>query len=477
MGSHGDDKRIRTAGGGPLARIIRRNSAPSVGVYLREVARASIAASLMLGASGCSQLQQGPGGGGVDAGPDARIVDAAPDAPEGIDAAGPPFAEFLCEGGSPLLVQGIDAATDVDYLAAYEAQPFELPTSTLVDAVGTPCATATDMEACLATLDGREDEWRNHLVTTTGDDVGVLVDGEEVRAFVGPVDTPQEAVLLAWHAGYRITCDEPEQYGVREVDGGYEVLAIRTSDCPIERHRVLLFVASDGTVEELASEVIERTEACVGRRPPGLRPADDVPKGEAVGLHFATVARLEASAVIAFDLLARELEALGAPAELVDQARSAARDEIRHAETMTGLARRFGQEPLRARVEPGPPRSLRELAFDNAAEGCVRETFGALVGAHQAGTAADGAVAEAMRTIAEDETRHAELSWAIAAWAEPQLSAADRVRLEGTRRRAVLDLRAEVGMHPDPHLASVAGLPSAAVAVAMVDRLARDLWS
>lgn len=48
------------------------------------------------------------------------------------------------------------------------------------------------------------------------------------------------------------------------------------------------------------------------------------------------------------------------------------------------LAARYGATAPRPRVERAPVRSLEDIAVENAVEGCVRETFGALVGAWQA---------------------------------------------------------------------------------------------
>jgi hypothetical protein len=46
------------------------------------------------------------------------------------------------------------------------------------------------------------------------------------------------------------------------------------------------------------------------------------------------MAQLEAASIVAFDRLARELDAHGAPAELVAEARRAKTDEVRHARTL-----------------------------------------------------------------------------------------------------------------------------------------------
>jgi rubrerythrin len=467
--ARGRPQHFASASEGLLARIIRRNSAPTVGVYLREVARASLAASLLHGAVGCARdhsLSHLDGG----------MPDAIVDADTWVDAAGPPFSAPLCDGDRLLLLAGMDLPSQPDFVGAYGARPFESPMFELMDWLGSACATATDVAACEQALGDSGDVWVSHLRTTDGDDVEVLSTREAVVSFIGGVDTAQKAVLLAWQAGYHIACDDSGRYGVREAEGGYEVLAIRTNDCPIERHHVLLFVGHDGTVEERASALIESTEACIGRRPPGLRPAEPTEGPVTVGEHFARIARLEAAAVTAFEVLAEELEQLGAPAALVRQTRQAAQDEVRHTQLMAELARRFGGYPGEARIEPRPLRSLRELALDNAAEGCVRETFGALVGTYQVEAAEDPAVARTMRVIAEDETRHAELSWAIAAWVEPLLSAEDRAAVDAATRRAVVQLRAEASLPVDSQVASVAGLPHPLAAVTMVDRLSRDLW-
>ena len=66
-----------------------------------------------------------------------------------------------------------------------------------------------------------------------------------------------------------------------------------------------------------------------------------------------------------------------------------------------------------------------------------------------------------MTAIAEDETRHAELSWSIARWAEPRLDEAARERITGARRAAALSLIEESRCPPPPELVQVAGLPVA----------------
>jgi hypothetical protein len=213
------------------------------------------------------------------------------------------------------------------------------------------------------------------------------------------------------------------------------------------------------------------TSAVCGRRPEDLQvgPGD----GTTTGAYLAECAALEAASVHAFRILARELDTCGAPAPLAAAARSAARDEIRHARLMRALARRHGGAPCALRVPRARPRPLAAIARENAVEGCVRETFGAVMAHIQARTAADPAVRVVMGGIAEDETRHAQLGWAVHEWASVQMSRFERHALLRDRQAAVEALRAEYAAgHPSPAL----GIPAAPVATALIDELSRTLW-
>jgi hypothetical protein len=221
----------------------------------------------------------------------------------------------------------------------------------------------------------------------------------------------------------------------------------------------------DGGVQPLSCTF---AQLCEGRRPAGLALRSS--RARAVtGRYFATVAQLEEASVYAFHHLATELRAHGAPRSLIARAEAAAEDETRHTRATGALARRFGARPVRARVKLGPIRELAAIAEENAVEGCVRETFGALVAGWQARAAIDPVVRRSMRAIAADEERHAELAWAVDAWASRRLGRDLREIKEQAARS--LDLR-----EPDRELVSLAGLPPASAARALYDH-ARSLWS
>lgn len=196
----------------------------------------------------------------------------------------------------------------------------------------------------------------------------------------------------------------------------------------------------------------------LGRRPAGLEQAA-ASDGCAVGQYFASAAHLEAASVHAFRVLGRELAAHGAPRALVAAARRALRDEVRHARVTRRFARAHGCRPAPVAVPRTSPRSIEAIAVENAAEGCVRETFGALLGTWQARAASDPAVRRMMATVAVDETRHAELAWNVDAWSRTTLDGAARRRVRAARAAAVAQLAVDIEVPPAAELVERIGLP------------------
>jgi hypothetical protein len=147
------------------------------------------------------------------------------------------------------------------------------------------------------------------------------------------------------------------------------------------------------------------------------------------------------------------------------------RDEIRHARSMGALARRDGSRVQAPIVDPIPHRSLEAIAIENVIEGCVRETYGALVATWQSMRARDREVRGAMKKIARDETRHAALAWKVHRWIERRLDRATLARLDDARRTAIATLRAELVIEPDFQAIRDLGLPSSTQAIALLDAI------
>lgn len=180
---------------------------------------------------------------------------------------------------------------------------------------------------------------------------------------------------------------------------------------------------------QMATAMCATGYACLGRKVEGL----ETPRQ---GDWLARAAWLEAASVHAFVRLARELEAHGAPAELVARAKASARDEARHARIMRKLARKHGSRVPRVIPTDMPVRGLESIARENAVEGCVGETLGALLAAHRALSDSDPEMREAMAAIAPDELRHAALGWAVAEWVHANLADDARARVRAARDEA-----------------------------------------
>jgi hypothetical protein len=168
-------------------------------------------------------------------------------------------------------------------------------------------------------------------------------------------------------------------------------------------------------------------------------------------------ARYEYASVASFARSALQLMALGAPAELVAASQAASLDEIEHARLCFALAGRFSARELRAgalSVEAFANAELGDLAVENVLGGCVGETVAALTAVEQLGVATDPEVRAALERIAEDEARHAELAWRIAAWTA-------LVGGPGVRARMTAAFESALGVRPG----NSAVLPLEAVAM------------
>jgi hypothetical protein len=383
-------------------------------------------------------------------------------AADGIDL--DQFTENLCDGSYQIL-DAVVPAEAVDYLELrgattypWDEEPSWVNQRTL-DASGKRCSGASDEPACEAAFESLplESEIVRHdfdasaehlsLAYTRADGVDAVRTQAGLDAFLGSIDAPGDAALLAALRGHTLVCDAGNDVGAHR--DGFVVHTRTGGGCglgdDIKEHVVL--VRPDGSIEVIESALIEKAEpgCAVGRLPAGLcRPRARRASANPVGSFLAEVAQLEAAAVSAFGQLHRELRLHGAPRRLVASARAAIGEERRHARVMARLARRHGGEPRSPRVEPTRPRSLSSMAIDNAAEGCIRETYGALVAMRQARRARDPIVRRALRGIARDELRHATLSWDLAEWAKTRMSVGERSRVRRAGREALERLEVEL---------------------------------
>jgi len=143
----------------------------------------------------------------------------------------------------------------------------------------------------------------------------------------------------------------------------------------------------------------------------------------AAGLRDAWLAdaAAEHASIASFARFSMDLLVCGAPPELVTDAHRAAIDEVEHARLCFGIASSladgvFGPGPLDL-AGAQPSATLADAVAAAVVEGCIGETTAALLAQTAAGRARHGHVRDALATIAEDETRHAELAWRFVRWA------------------------------------------------------------
>jgi bacterioferritin (cytochrome b1) len=402
---------------------------------------------------------------------------------------------------------GVTPSEPVDYLAVRTdtnppgSEP-TVPPETTVER-GTPCATAQDKAACKSKLDALRpadlqspkgvDFFQGHYVVfTRGDEVGAITAIADLQTFLAPFENPKDgALLLEEFTEHRVSCDGSN---ARAAGKGFEFRTETGVACGSGTHldANIVAISPAGAISIVKTERLEDGDdnCAIGRRPEGYVP---IARGASLGEYLAMSAELEASSVPAFRRLARELRAHGAPPELVSRAVKAARDEIRHARLTRRLAQRFGGAPELPKIGKLPVRSLEAIAEENAREGCVRETFGALLASVQAHRAADAGIRAAMEAIAVDETEHAALAWDVAAWLETQLDGAARAVARQAKQSAYASLLDHVGAAASPREGESAprsaaarlaatdvlqlGLPSPREELQLLQGLARELFA
>jgi hypothetical protein len=321
-------------------------------------------------------------------------------------------------------------------------------------------------------------------------DVPATPDVPSVRDVPAVQDVPVLADVATGDAGCAVTpntesCNERVRYacGIPELPDGMNNVGLDVAQCtrlcalayPMGGRPDTSCSAYRETPGQ-AAVIVNCALCAIGRRTQDFA-AQDGAGADLVGRYFAVAAQLEAASVAAFRTLGAELRAHGAPEDLVAEAARAADDERRHARSTAAIARARGCEPPRVRLTPASPRGRAEMAMENAVEGCVRETFGALVAHWQRAHAEDQSIRAAMDVIAEDETRHAALAWSVAAWLDGTLSAEDRDAVRAARDAAVDALAQDLDAEVPEALTRAAGMPPRRVSLALLDGLRGGRWA
>jgi hypothetical protein len=165
-----------------------------------------------------------------------RALQASVIAPVALAGCGPDTTGYVpveCDN-SQFSVRGLQPSVipDVIELRSVSSRQFD-PNATAmpfkVSTQGTPCATASQPATCqssfdsLAPMSGFAAECLQlcidyHLATTKGDEVKAVATLDELKTFLGPIDTPQEALFIAFANGYRLTCGQTDRGAARRTE-------------------------------------------------------------------------------------------------------------------------------------------------------------------------------------------------------------------------------------------------------------------
>ena len=171
----------------------------------------------------------------------------------------------MCTRG-PTGVGALSPGDPVDFLELHGAFG-------ATERVGERCSGASDRAACedaLANLltpptwttrtGGGAPAPGEYLVYTRGDEVGA-VGADSIASFLAPVDDVAEAAFLgAIETKGQVDCDAPSAV---QVEGGFELLMIRTETCggAVTENRV--FVGQDGSTEILERALVREGEEII----------------------------------------------------------------------------------------------------------------------------------------------------------------------------------------------------------------------
>jgi hypothetical protein len=230
------------------------------------VLRFFVLASVSLVAACGAQTEESTPSGASPAG--------SPEAPSLADAEDMPRPSF-CTGPSgqdvgAALFAGLAPSKAPDYLARRQYGG-ELPgglTEELhtVEERGTLCSGATDATACKEAYAALKPPARfgDHLCFTRGDGVGCLATKTDAMAFLGTIDSVEEAIFIAQYDGYGATCNDYRIFtrATQLADGTFRLALLKGTGCNSETMRALVDVSQDGNVVERDAKQVDVAQGC-----------------------------------------------------------------------------------------------------------------------------------------------------------------------------------------------------------------------
>lgn len=188
-----------------------------------------------------------------------------------------------------------------------------------------------------------------------------------------------------------------------------------------------------------------------GRLPPAYQEPQIM--GEGIGVYFAKSAHEQAAAVFSYIALATQLRSFGAPTNLIEQCQSAAKDNILHAKIMQELSEMEGVFVPSFHYVP-TSQSILEVAMQNAVDGCIYETWAALLANWQSThLPSDPELQTVYEQIGKNKAMHGQLAWDLHFWFLSKLRTREKKQLSRAQSKAIAQLLLAEG-----NISYVAGL-------------------
>jgi len=144
---------------------------------------------------------------------------------------------------------------------------------TVIGAMGDKCGAADDKARCISEFDALRTAPPNgfgcipgfcfeYLVSNSGNENKIWDSIDALKAFLGPVDSEEEAALLVNANGFSWRPDNKEAGAIRQAGEEYELIALKVvrSCTPVQTDRFLIRIDRGGALRVLLEEVFTRID-------------------------------------------------------------------------------------------------------------------------------------------------------------------------------------------------------------------------
>ena len=100
----------------------------------------------------------------------------------------------------------------------------------------------------------------NYFVSKIDDQIQIYNDPESVISFLQPIDSPSDALMVAFAQGYYFRYGDSTAGGIKYLGDKYQVIVLKLVEIcvPVQIDKYLLEINSDGDIEILEIDIYEQ---------------------------------------------------------------------------------------------------------------------------------------------------------------------------------------------------------------------------